>query len=150
MACRRIVTTRQMKAANLMVVQGLSAYRALYQSGYARTTARNFGKLLRGSWGLREAIRLALAEPGRFLVARPVRRRKKYDRRRLALNVSQYVGTDLQAIPVNTFLHKLHAETRRCDGIMSVHSRFPTRCSLCRGPLEGKDRWCPNCRRTET
>ena len=149
MACRRIVTTRQMKAANLMVVEGLSAYRALCQVVYAKSTARNFSKLLRGSWGLREAIRLTLTESGRFLVARPARRRDKYDRRPLALNVSQYVGTDLQALRDNTFPHKLHAETRRCNDIMSVHARFPTRCSLCRGPLEGQDRWCPNCRRVE-
>jgi hypothetical protein len=148
MACRRIVTTRQMRAAILMVVEGLSAYRALCQVGYARSTARNFGKLMRGSWGLREAIRLASAESGRFLVAAPVRRRKKYDRRPLALNVSQYVGTDTQAIPVNTFLHKLHTETKRCIDMAQGRS-LPVRCSLCRGPLEGQDRWCPNCQRVE-
>ena len=149
MACRHIVTTRQIKAANLMVVEGLSAYRALCQSGYARSTARNFGKLLRGSWGLREAIRLTQVESGRHLVARPIRKRKKYDRRPLALNVSQYVAADLQTLRDNTFLHKLHAETRRCNDIMSIHSRVLTRCSLCRGALEGKDRWCPNCYRRE-
>ena len=125
MACRRVVTARQMKAANLMVVEGLSAYRALCQVGYAKSTARNFEKLLRGSWGLREAIRLTLAESGRFLVARPVRRRKKYDGRPLALNVSQYVATDMQALHGNTFLHKLHAETRRCTDIAQGHSRVP-------------------------
>src|SRR5215469_15859538 len=98
-----------MKAAILMVEEGLSAYRALCQVGYAKSTARNFGKLLRGSWGLREAIRLVLAESGRYLVGRPIRRRKRYDRRPLALNVSQYVGKDLQALHGNTFLQKLHA-----------------------------------------
>src|SRR5215831_6915173 len=117
MACRRIVTARQMKAAHLMVVEGLSAYRALCQVGYARSTARNFGKLLRGSWGLREALRLTLAESGRFLVSRPARRRKKHDRRPLALNVNQYVATDMQALRRNTFLDKLHAETKRCSDV---------------------------------
>ena len=149
MACRRVVTARQMKAANLMVVEGLSAYRALCQVGYAKSTARNFGKLLRGSWGLREAFRLTLAESGRFLVACPVRRRKKYDRRPLALNVSQYVGADIQALHGNKFLQKLHAETKRCKDIVQRQPHVPTRCSICRGPLEGQDRWCPNCRRIE-
>ena len=117
MACRRVVTSRQLKAANLMVVEGLSAYRALCQVGYAKSTARNFGKLLRGSWGLREALRLTLAESGRFLVSRPARRRKKHDRRPLALNVNQYVATDMQALRRNTFLDKLHAETKRCSDV---------------------------------
>lgn len=150
MACRRIVTVRQMKAANLMVVEGLSAYRALCQVGYAKSTARNFGKLLRGSWGLREAIRLTVEEAGRFLVARPARRRKRYDRRSVALNVSQYVGTDLQTLPVNTFLRKLHNESKRCMDIASGRARNPSRCSVCRGPLEGQDRWCPRCQRIES
>ena len=150
MACRRIVTARQMKAAHLMVVERLSAYRALCQVGYAKSTARNFGKLLRGSWGLREALRLTLAESGRYLVSRPVRGRKKYDRRPLALNVNQYVATDMQALHGNTFLHRLHAETRRCTDIAQGRPRVPTRCSICRGPLEGQDRWCPNCQRIES
>jgi hypothetical protein len=132
MACRRVVTVRQMRAAHLMVVEGLSAYRALCQVGYARSTARNFGKLLRGSWGLREALRLALAESGRYLVSRPMRRRKKHDRRPLALNVNQYVGTDLQALHGNTFLHRLHAETKRCNDIAQEQPRIPTRCSFTR------------------
>jgi hypothetical protein len=86
MACRRVVTARQMMAARLMVLEGMSAYRALCQSGYAHSTARMFGMLLRGSWGLREALRIARDESGRYLAAHPVRKRK-YDRRPLALNV---------------------------------------------------------------
>lgn len=146
MACTRVVTVRQMTAARLMVLEGMSAYRALCQAGYARSTARMFGMLLRGSWGLREAIRLTLAESGRFPVAHPIRRRKKYDRRPFALNVAQYVGTDLQAHPTNTLLRKLHGETKHCKDIAQG---VPLRCSVCRGPLEGRDRWCPNCQRIE-
>jgi hypothetical protein len=148
MACRRVVTARQMTTARLMVVEGMSAYRALCKAGYARSTARMFGMLLRGSWGLREAIRLTLEQTGKFLVARPVRKRK-YDRRPLALNVHQYVASYLQAVPTNTLLHKLHTEDRRCQAIADGSPLLPLRCSVCRGPLEGKDRWCPNCRRIE-
>lgn len=62
------------------------------EAGYSRWTARAFGKLLRGSWGLREAIRISMEQTGRYLIARPVRRRSKYDRRSLALNVRQCVA----------------------------------------------------------
>jgi hypothetical protein len=148
MACRKAITQRQIRAAQLLL-DGKSAYRALVEAGYSRWTARGFGKLLRGSWGLREAIRLSVEQAGRRLVARPVRKRKRFDRRALALNVHQSVAQYLQASPTNTFLHKLHTEDRRCQAIADGSPLLPLRCSLCRGPLEGKDRWCPNCRRIE-
>lgn len=149
MACRRVVTVRQMTAARLMVIEGLSAYRALSQAGYARSTARMFGRLLRGSWGLREALRLVLEQSGRYLVARPIRKREKYDRRSLSLNMREYVAPYLQAATTNTFLYKLHAEKMRCQTSAEGRPLIPTHCSVCRGRLEGKDRWCPNCRRIE-
>jgi hypothetical protein len=72
-----------------MVVDGLSAYRALCHAAYARSTARAFGMLLRGSWGLREAIPLTLDETGRHLVAHPQRRRP-YDRRPIVKAALRY------------------------------------------------------------
>ena len=146
MACRKAITERQIRAAQLLL-DGKSAYRALVAAGYSRWTARGFGKLLRGSWGLREAIRLSLEQAGHRLVARPVRKRKRYDRRALALNVHQSVAQYIQTSPTNTLLHKLHAETMRCKDIAQG---LPLRCSVCQGPLEGKDRWCPRCQRTES
>jgi rubrerythrin len=148
MACRRAVTARQMRAAQ-MLLEGKSAFRALIEAGYSRWTARTFGKLLRGSWGLREAIRLRLEQTGQYLLARPVRRRKKYDRRPLALNVRQYVATDLQAATTNTFLHKLHADEKRAHAIAEGKHALPSRCSVCRGLTEGNDHWCPRCQQTE-
>jgi hypothetical protein len=149
MACRRVVTARQMTAARLMVVEGMSAYRALCRAGYASSTARVFGRLLRGSWGLREAIRLTQEQEGRCLVARPVRKRNRYDRRPLALNVRQYVAADIQVLTTNTALLKQYATAKRTDAIAHGRSLLPVRCSLCRSPLEGQDRWCPNCQRCE-
>ena len=147
MACRKAVTLRQMRAAQLLL-EGRSAFRALIEAGYSRWTARSFGKLLRGSWGLREAIRLSLEQSRRYLVARPVRRRR-YDRRSLAVNVRQYVAADLQALHTNTFLVRQHATEKRARAIAEGRSTSPLRCSVCRGPLEGRDRWCPNCLRIE-
>jgi hypothetical protein len=150
MACRRVVTARQMTAARLMVLEGMSAYRALCRAGYASSTARVFGRLLRGSWGLREAIRLTQEQEGRYLVARPVRRRNKYDRRSVALNAQLFVSADMQAYPTNTLLRRQHANEKRAQAIASGQTFVPPRCSVCRGPLEGRDRWCPNGRHVES
>jgi hypothetical protein len=147
LACRKAVTVRQMRAAQRLL-EGKSAFRALTEAGYSRWTARAFGKLLRGSWGLREAIRLSLEQTGRYLVARPARRRR-YDRRSLALNVHQYVASDTQALPTNTFLRKQHTTGQRAQAIANGRPLVPVRCSLCLGPLEGSDRWCANCQRIE-
>lgn len=146
MACRRVVTARQMRAAQ-MLLEGKSAFRALTEAGYSHWTARAFGKLLRGSWGLREAIRLSLEQAGRYLVAHPARKRKKYDRRPLALNARRYVGADLQTATTNTSLHRLHADGRRAQAIAEGRPVLPKRCSLCQGLLEGRDHWCPNCQK---
>jgi hypothetical protein len=148
LACRKAITARQMRAAQ-MLLEGRSAFRALTEAGYSRWTARAFGKLLRGSWGLREAIRLSLEQTGRFLVGRPVRRRNRYDRRSLALNVLHYVATDIQAAPTNSPLHKLHANRKRALEIAENKNPLPLMCSWCKGPLEGKDCWCPTCQRIE-
>ena len=132
-----------------MLLEGKSAFRALTEAGYSRWTARAFGKLLRGSWGLREAIRLSVEQTGRYLVARPARRRR-YDRRSLAANVRQYIAADIQAASTNTFLCKLHANEKRAQAVAKGRNPVPLRCSMCRGLLEGKDRWCPNCMRTRS
>ena len=150
MACRRVVTARQMTAARLMVLEGMSAYRALCRAGYASSTARVFGRLLRGSWGLREAIRLTQAQEGRYLVARPLRKRNRYDRRSVALNAHMFVSADIQAYPTNSPLRRQHANCERAHAAKQARPLAPERCSLCRGLLEGRDRWCPSCRRVES
>ena len=150
MACRRVVTARQMTAARLMVLEGMSAYRALCRAGYASSTARVFGRLLRGSWGLREAIRLTQEQERRYLVAHPIRKRDRYDRRSLALNAQLFVSADMQAYPTNTLLRRQYANGKRAHAVAQGRQPVaPERCSLCRGLLEGRDRWCPNCRRVE-
>jgi hypothetical protein len=148
MACKKAITARQMRAAQ-MLLEGKSAYRALTEAGYSHWTARMFGKLLRGSWGLREAIRITLEQTGRYLVARPVRKRQ-YDRRSLARNVLQYVAADIQAAPTNSSLNKLYTNGKRVKESAENKNPVLLLCSLCRGPLEGRDRWCPNCQRIES
>jgi hypothetical protein len=148
MACRKVITARQMRAAQ-MLLEGKSAYSALTKAGYSHWTARSFGKLLRGSWGLREAIRLSLEEAGRYLVTRPVRKRQ-YDRRSLARNVLQYVGEDIQRAPTNSPIHKLYKNGKSAQEIAKNKSPVPLRCSLCSGLLEGNDHWCPYCQRVES
>jgi hypothetical protein len=113
--CRRVTTERQIRAARKLV-DGQSAYRALIEAGYSKWTARAFGKLLRGSWGLREAIRLTLDEAGRYLVARPQRRRR-YDRRSLANAVLKYCGAEDRQAVTNTAVHQLHANEQAAKRI---------------------------------
>src|SRR5438309_12101654 len=110
-----------------MLLEGKSAFRALTDAGYSRWTARAFGKLLRGSWGLREAIRLSLEQTGRYLVARPVRKRNGNDRRSLALNVLRYVATDSQADSTNSSLHKQQTNEKRGDVIVESGRLAPER-----------------------
>ena len=147
MACRRAVTARQMRAARL-IVDGKSAFEALMEAGYSRWTARAFGKLLRGSWGLREAIRLEQESQQHYLRPAPARRRR-YDRRPVAQAVQMYCGFEDRDSITNVWLHKMHRDVQRCQAIAEGKPIRPTRCSRCRGPLEGKDRWCVNCQRIE-
>ena len=147
MALRKIVNARQMDAARLLV-SGVSAYRALTQVGYSRWTARNFGSLLRSSWGLREAIRLEQESQQHYLRPAPARRRR-YDRRPVAQAVQSYCGVEDRDSTSNVWLHELHGNTQRCQAIAEGRPQVPLRCSRCRGPLEGKDHWCPNCQRIE-
>jgi len=147
MAVRKVVTTRQMAAARLLV-NGVSAYRALTQVGYSRWTARNFGALLRSSWGLREAIRLEQESQRHYLRPAPARRRR-YDRRPIAQAVRTYCGAEDSDSISNGWLHKMHQDTQRFQAIAEGRAFVPLLCSVCRGPLEGKDRWCPGCQRIE-
>jgi hypothetical protein len=114
-ACRKVTTERQMRAARKLV-DGQSAYRALIESGYSRWTARAFGKLLRGSWGLREAIRVTLEETGRHLAAHPQRRRR-YDRRPIVKAALQYCGAEDRQAVTNTALHRLYANEQAAKRI---------------------------------
>lgn len=147
MACRHVVTARQKTAARLMVLCGVSQYRALREAGYAHYTAKMPGMLLRGSWGLRQAILEALEESQRYLIARPKRKRRdRYDRRSLATNVHDYVSADLQTA-TSKYIKGLHEETKRLQAMEAGRSFVPLRCSFCRGPLEGKDNYCVRCGR---
>ena len=148
MAIRKVVTSKQMKAAQLLI-DGESAFRALTAAGYSRWTARNFGALLRSSWGLREAIRQAQESRQQYLRPSPARRRR-HDRRPVANAVLNYccLPEDRKAV-TNTPVHWLHEQDLKARAIAEGKPLLPIRCSVCGGRLEGKDRWCPNCGRIE-
>jgi hypothetical protein len=148
MAVRKVVNARQMTAARLLV-GGESFYRALIHVGYSRWTARNPSALLRSSWGLREAIRREQEAQQHYFRPAPTRRRR-YDRRPVASAVRMYAGPEDRDSVSNTWLHKLHAEGKRAQAIAEGRPMLPKQCSRCRGPLEGRDHWCPNCRCAET
>ena len=149
MACRRVVTAKHLAVARLLV-DGESGYRALRQCGYSHFSARNPGLVLRHSWGLRQAILEEQERRRQYFVPRPARKRRdKYSRRAVAQAVKQYVAPYLQTASTNTFIHKLHASEERLQALADGRASVRLRCSICRGPLEGNDRWCPKCQRIE-
>ena len=87
MATRRIVTTRQRVAARLLL-SGYSGVRALREAGFGRSYARNLGRALERSWGLREALREESEAQGWYPRLRR-ERRHTYDKRRTARAVLQ-------------------------------------------------------------
>jgi len=146
-ACRRVVTARQQRAAQLLL-DGESAYRALMAAGYSRWTARNFGALLRSSWGLREAIRRE--QESRKHYFRPASaRRRRYDRRAIANAVLNYCGSEDRQAVTNAGSHWLHEQGRKAMTIAESKLWLPARCSICGGATEGNDHWCPRCQRIE-
>lgn len=146
-AVRKIVNARQMAAARL-IIGGVSAYRALTQVGYSRWTARNFGALLRSSWGLREAIRLEQESQQHYLRPAPARRRR-YDRQSVAKAVLAFCGAEDRDSTSNVWLHKLYLDTKRLQAIAEGRAFVPLHCSVCRGLTEGQDLWCHRCQRVE-
>jgi hypothetical protein len=147
MAVRRIVNARQMMAAR-MIVDGQSAYRALRAAGYSHWTARNFGALLRSSWGLREAIRQEQESRHHYLRPGPARRRR-YDRGPVANAVRDYCLPEDRGAVSNSSVRWLYEQERKCRAIKEGKLTLPVHCSVCGRRTEGNDHWCPNCQRIE-
>jgi hypothetical protein len=114
MPVRRLVTARHQTAAQLLV-DGKPAYTALKLAGYSHWTARKFGYFLRHSWGLREAIRLELKR--RRYQMRPAPKGKKYDRRLVALAITNYCVPEDHYATSNLPTIKLHADEMRAERI---------------------------------
>ena len=147
MAVRRVMNARQMTAARL-IVDGHSGFRALRAAGYSHWTARNFGALLRSSWGLREAIRQEQESREHHLGLGPARRRR-YDRRPVTRAVLNYCGREDRQSVTNRPVHWLHEQERHCQAVREGEPLFRVRCSACKRLTEGQDLWCPNCQRIE-
>jgi len=149
MACRRIVAAKHRAVAQLLLA-GQSGYRALRQCGYSHYSARNFSLVLRHSWPLRQAIMEEQERRREYLVPRPVRKRRdRYARRPVARSVQMFCTPDFQNSTTNAGPRYYEEQSRKARAIAEGRARVPMRCSVCRGQLEGKDRWCPNCMRIE-
>jgi hypothetical protein len=147
MACRGAVAAKHLKVAQALI-DGFSVYRALRIAGYSHFSSRNFRTVVKKSWPLREAIRLVREKYLASFVPRP--RRTRYARRSVSFAVNTYCQSDIQAVPTNRYLHRLSEIERNARAVAEGRNLVPVRCSLCRGPLEGQDRWCPNCQRIES
>jgi hypothetical protein len=151
MACRKVVTTKHAEAARLLV-DGWSGYRALRQVGYSHWSSRNFGLVLRHSWGLREAIRREGERSRQYFIPRPARRhRDRFARRAVATAVKTYCVPEFQtgttSAAIRDYEKSAHIAQRIAAGLSS---KLQQRCCMCGGPLEGSDNWCPACRKIGT
>jgi len=135
----RTITVRQgWRAAQISWRASLRSGRST-DAGYSRCGAKSVWQITSRLLGLREAIRLSLEQTGRFLVGRPIRKRNRYYRRLLALNVLRYVTADhsgrSQQIPSSTNCMRLGSALRKFRGQESASVAVVP----LRGPLEGKD-----------
>lgn len=146
MGCRKSPSKKHFAVAKALL-EGASGFQALRGAGYGYWASRRFGRVLKKSWPLREAIRLMQKEHMRYFVPRP--KRKRYDRRAVAQAVRTFCQPDIQAATSNRLVRELSEIERKARSIADGRPMLPVRCSVCRGPLEGKDRWCPNCQRIE-
>lgn len=122
---RQCPTERHLKYAEYLV-DGLTKYQAAINAGFPPSTAKNMGYLYSRSWGLRTAIEWAYqARRDQFnKVPREVSSRR-YMRRAVARDRGLMASLPGKARPMD----------------------LPRFCHFCRGPLEGRDLWCPNCQK---
>ena len=149
MVSRKIITDKHRMIAKLLL-GGESFYRALRQCGYSRASARNPKLVLEHCWGLRQAIVEAQKASGQYFRVPPARRRR-HDRRSVARFAVTHCNAHFEETSSNRGVREYVATEKRAAEIVAGRAgRTPTRCSLCRGRLEGQDRWCPNCQRVES
>jgi hypothetical protein len=158
MACRKIVTNRQ-RAAVALMLDGMSQRRALLQVGYSRSSARCPRLLFKHSWGLRAALMEAQERSGHYLRPNPVRK-KRYDRRSLAITAQTYCQPDFQAASTNAGIRhfdKMASEAKRIAAGLPPKVDEPkrlTRCPSCGAMVDERNMFlnfsqtmsvCPRC-----
>jgi hypothetical protein len=127
-AIRRVVTVRQRSAARLLL-SGYSGVRALRAAGFGKSYARNLGRALARSWGLRQALR----EEAEVLGWQPRLRRERrhtYDKRRAARAITKIAlpsegETSRRTVTVPGAVPEGFAELRTRSG------RAVSRCGNC-------------------
>jgi hypothetical protein len=148
MVSRKIVTDKHRTIARLLL-GGSSFYRALRQCGYSKASARNPKLVLEHCWGLRQAIVEAQKASNLYFRVPPARKRR-YDRRPVARFAVTHCNANFDETSSNLGIREYHAVEKKAAQIAEGKPMLPGRCSWCRGPLEGRDRWCPNCLRVES
>jgi hypothetical protein len=147
MGSRKIVSDKHRSVAKLLL-NGESYYRALKQAGYSHNSAKNPKLVLEHCWGLRQAI--VEAQKASSLYFRvPPERKRRHDRRAVARFAVAHCTGNLEETGTNQGVREYYATEKKAARIAEGLPLLPKRCSLCRGPLEGRDGWCPNCMRSE-
>jgi hypothetical protein len=124
MHVRRIPTEKHMLAARLLL-DGHTGFKALRAAGYSYWTSTRFGNVYENSFPLREAIRLESERRQAKLQARP------------AVKPKLYAGKSLVTAVETGKAYKRGPRKK----LVAKH------CPMCRGWLEGEDRYCVSCGR---
>ena len=147
MVSRKVITDKHRAVARLLL-GGASFYRALLQCGYSRASAKNPKLVLGHCWGLRQAI--VEAEKASSLYFRvPPERKRRHDRRPVARFAVAHCNGNFEETSSNQGVREYYNVEKNTARIAEGKPLVPKRCSLCRGPLEGRDGWCPCCQRVE-
>jgi len=147
MVSRKIVTDKHRTIARLLL-GGASFYRALRQCGYSKASARNPKLVLAHCWGLRQAILEAQKASSQYFRVPPARMRR-HDRRSVARFAVTHCNANFEETVSNRGIREYHTVEKKAAQIVEGRPMLPACCSWCKGPLEGQDRWCPNCQRVE-
>ena len=145
MACRKIVADKHRRAV-VMMLAGVSQYRALRQAGYSHYSARCPRLVFKHSWPLRQALIEAQEERQHYLRPHPPRR-KKYDRRTLALTAVAYCQRDFQEANTAAGIREYDKSARTAQAIaagkplpqLKPQDRM-TICQRCYRSVREKDR----------
>jgi len=130
-------------AAAKYLLDGLPGTKALQLAGFSRWSSRHFGELLRQSWPLREALRLETERRQHNWLPRPQRKRRdKYDSRRIASGIREYVITpEDRTAESNRPIQKRHRDYAVAKSIMYGDPMPPP----LRTPKYETSPLCPGC-----
>jgi hypothetical protein len=153
-----------------LIAQGMRPRLAMRQAGFSESTAKKWAEVARRSrWirqqiedgnvlnQVREVLKAYLSDQQIWKVFEEARSRNRHilnrvtqqpraPRKSIARFLQKYRGMN------NTETRNYHRSEAQASTVSKrIHGEetLAVRCSVCHGPVEGRDLWCPNCQRCE-